>query len=1795
MAWYDSIGKMAKGVADFTGVTGLWHDLSTSMSNSDPWYVDALNLGKDVAKVGSTPVRAAVKGVLAAGQESYKVGGYARQWMEQGILDTPLMYNKFKNDGETFDQYKQRVAQNKDQISLGEAALSVLSPGKNADHTNGWLANWEDNNAKFLSAGFDLFNPDDRAAAFKQEALGKFISGTSDLAASTLIDPLTFTGFLGKGAVIASKGTMLENISGKATRAVFGKAAMTTDKFGSILTDAIKGEGPGVKTVDFLANTDAKGQYSYWAKQKVSNPDAMSQIFGAAKTRDQVVETFKAVMLKDPQAQAAVFNRAPGDALAIESLNDVPHPLRQKMLGNLDGDALTAELSPDYTQAVGSYIADMAANDERYAAALKQTMGGNELYYGVGRGPLGNFLTNRTIAGAEKANQMAFGDPSVQFFQKSSLHPIIKLVQPVAQPTSEFGAKVKNFFTAEVPSGKYNVNDSNAYGEFNAMLTEVNQLSKGTFAESSRGWADKFLNAVSPGEKMSIIKMTEQDAMSHLFPDMDQKDIDKLYAIFDSRRAKKIQQMKDQGFISTVEGDQVIHNVDQPILQSESANTVITPDFRKLKTAIDAHQAILPSLLSGLDIQAGMLRGKNALQSLDTINDIFKTSVLLRLGYTIRNVSEAQLSMAAKGFALPAMAAAGGKATVARFFNNRKVGFDRLADNVNVMLGRKEDLGAMQTEFAHSSDQLRALDKTRNDAIKEITKRITENTGVDTAATARLKATIGDLSSTALYHGSPEETLVPDPSRPLALSGSKTVARRYLPNNQGTVHQVRVYGSELNMTNWNTMPKDLREELFQNSRANYTNWYRNKGWQNPNDSVVKYLKDNNYGHMRVTDDAQAGGVSHIALPEYIGAKGKQTVISKGLDKILAENTPMGPVNIEPALMNSKERRQANRIADKYRRIGFRDKPVSPYYSEDSLNAMLNNGVEDFARNLMTQVQQYSAHLDDMAGRIGAGIDRAESTSVKQRLGYGYNEIDANGHTYKLPKVFQNASWFLGRTSSEATWNSMVAAPEMAFSTGMGARTVRTIKPGDPKYFEGWANILNMHFRNPETGEMDPVVRQILDGKSDSQLLRWFKTDEQGKLYANDVYTRVGKGINFTDLKGGEYDEYLLEKIAQTRGSVKLYIPDEQTALALSAAKDDERVLTGGDIQKFLIDRFGKRTDLPTINGLLVPTSREYKDQERIIDTVNRSVMRFLGSLPEDTFARHPLAQVAYERKLRQGVAAWAAAKGSETLTADELNNIVRSSREFARQEVERTLFTIVRRTGASSSTIMKLMFPFYGAYENTIKRWSGFLSDDPSIATTAARSIAQIVNSQQVVDQNGNIIKDANKLAGGTNANLVVRVPQGFINSLPSGWRDVVNNAFKQIHIPLSSLDVVTQGQPGNPGFGPFAVLPAYLILQQRPELEQAFKPLFPAGQPESAFDLFTPSVVRRLKSMWTQDALYVRTYDQMLRYETYNYNTGARTTQPTASEIADKTNKFFLLRALSSVTLPITVSPETDFYATQYRKFQQLYTKPGEADAKFLEVYPDYFAATISLSKNVSNLEPSIGTVQNLKKFKDLMAYAEGQGDPELMGFLANDGDGKYTFSQAAYQWQYSHGATPGAANTYRQNRPAQELVRDANIKQGWTNYGKLMDQIGVYQTQNGITSSKDPQMKAINGAKSIWVQQMAKTNPDWYAAYISPDRSKYMRRADILSKALQDKKWMAQNGNRPVVKSVALYLDTRNQIANILDQRKAQGGSKDLNANTNGDLAYAFEYMRQQLSLQSPEFSQFINRYFPNDTVVV
>ena len=210
----------------------------------------------------------------------------------------------------------------------------------------------------------------------------------------------------------------------------------------------------------------------------------------------------------------------------------------------------------------------------------------------------------------------------------------------------------------------------------------------------------------------------------------------------------------------------------------------------------------------------------------------------MRLGYTVRNLTEAQLSMMAKGFALPAMVAAGGPEAVKRFFTNRKVGFNRLIDNVNVSAGRLDDINTLNYQFASGTDRLRSIEMSKKELAKAVADRIgdlekdifklrlTPGVGPLTAEDEirTLRGVLSDLESVTLYHGSADAAFQLNEAKVLATSASPAIAGRY---SEGfTIHSTENYletptGRPGKITQVSESIQDARKTL-QQAQSNLT-------------------------------------------------------------------------------------------------------------------------------------------------------------------------------------------------------------------------------------------------------------------------------------------------------------------------------------------------------------------------------------------------------------------------------------------------------------------------------------------------------------------------------------------------------------------------------------------------------------------------------------------------------------------------------------------------------------------------------------------------------------------------------------------------------------------------------------------------------------------------------------------------------------------------------------------------------------------------------------------------------------
>ncbi len=851
-----------------------------------------------------------------------------------------------------------------------------------------------------------------------------------------------------------------------------------------------------------------------------------------------------------------------------------------------------------------------------------------------------------------------------------------------------------------------------------------------------------------------------------------------------------------------------------------------------------------------------------------------------------------------------------------------------------------------------------------------------------------------------------------------------------------------------------------------------------------------------------------------------------------------------------------------------------------------------DGIINLVRELADRGSLTKAKHENLLQRLDARVvQETRLNAPKARVGTGMRTTRLyDGTVIEHPDAAQGelGDILMQRTDNADTYKLMADAPSQLFAARYGGMEELRLSSNDPRYFNGYANYLNNMWRSPNENKIDPIIGKFLDNQTPEQVVRWLRTTPEGKAYASKMNIddrafkvpseRLNVGTDAEDFVGNLHSAYAR------------YLPDAEIQEAFRNNQLDEM---------FLRTHFADQPSMPDIIGSVVPTSPGIEGMGGAAQAFVQKAFYFLGSLPETTLARHPLARAVYRAEMKQRGDIALSLKRSQTgdpkaeLTLDEINAFRKDAVESTRKEVNKTLFTIMRKSYAGEK--MRYMMPFFNAWENSVRRWTTLSKENPTAIARAGQITASLSNQNNYVDSEGN---PSTKFS--YDSKLVLPMPETFMKSMEKvpggkGLAEAIRSAGSQVSIPIRSLDVMFQGEL-HAGFGPIVAIPAQYLELMRPDFESVLRPIIPFGADDSPIKTLLPPALQKAAQLWsgTRDGSWSRTFNTVYRYELIKYRLGERETEPTFQEINDLTQNMYKVKMLSNLVLPFAAQYDSPlgWYTQQYRKIQQAYG--AQADALFLQMYPEMGEATISASLNNTGVDATQAAVANLKKYNGLISKI-GTTTPEMIGFLVNDPDGKYDFSQAAYQWQMRNSPVPGSTDNFRGQRNPALLKQDAQKKMGWIDYRKAMDYLDQQLFAQGYTAYSERGAEELNLAKQAFTQQLAATNKDWAADFYSVDKGKWIYRMQSIETILRDPQWMQDNGSQPVVGALATYYVTRSQIARELASRKASGASGTLTAEDNSDLEGLWNQTIATLKQESLEFSSFYNRFLQNDPVTL
>jgi hypothetical protein len=235
---------------------------------------------------------------------------------------------------------------------------------------------------------------------------------------------------------------------------------------------------------------------------------------------------------------------------------------------------------------------------------------------------------------------------------------------------------------------------------------------------------------------------------------------------------------------------------------------------------------------------------------------------------------------------------------------------------------------------------------------------------------------------------------------------------------------------------------------------------------------------------------------------------------------------------------------------------------------------------------------------------------------------------------------------------------------------------------------------------------------------------------------------------------------------------------------------------------------------------------------------------------------------------------------------------------------------------------------------------------------------------------------------------------------------------------------------------------------------------------------------------------------------------------------------------------------------------------------------------------------------VQNAKRYTDLIADISGD-NMNLIG-LVTRGAGAAKYNPTAYWWQSETSISAGTPEKFRGKQDPKEAQQQNAAREGWAKYRRSMAIIDAHLENRGLTSLNQNGAEDLLAAKQAVIQMLASdidpvtgqptgTASAWYQDYKDIDGTKTSRTIDGFRKIIANETFMADNGDDPTWKSVALYMKIRDSIASSLSGRP----SNNIDAKQNQDLRMVLDYYVNQLKAGDLEFANIYDRFLSQDGI--
>lgn len=784
------------------------------------------------------------------------------------------------------------------------------------------------------------------------------------------------------------------------------------------------------------------------------------------------------------------------------------------------------------------------------------------------------------------------------------------------------------------------------------------------------------------------------------------------------------------------------------------------------------------------------------------------------------------------------------------------------------------------------------------------------------------------------------------------------------------------------------------------------------------------------------------------------------------------------------------------------------------------------------------------------GKIVNRIADAEKLGIRQSMFSGYNVARATGEDGSLAEKL---------VSAKPKLDEFVNAENRSMSKMDRGGYTAGIRSGMPEYKVNYEKVINRQLRQSE------IVQQVLAGKTNDEIADWLTTDPAGI-----------KLLTGNPVRGADPDNWA----QNVRELVHNYTGGSDEIADMLA---EGKYVSYRD----LADRVPEEAR-PVIHGNILDATLADGKQMGFVKGFIDKGMKILGAMPTDNLSRMPYYDNVYGREMERLISTREHAVGRR-LHESELRRMENQARGTALQETRSLLYDLAEQSDFAA--MARTFMPFFNAYQEVLTRWVGLAIENPG----AVSRIRTVLNSPEKA---GHMYVDEET----GEEYYQMRLPEFAKGLIGMGPFKSALDSQGFIRLPKSGVSIVTAG----PGFGPFAAIAANEVASYRPDLEESLKFVLPYGAGGSALDIastadkFMPASVRRVFSSMqgTEDRSFRNAYYMIIKTRltdmqvnnpelAYKIENDPQARAAFLEDSKREAQDFMKLRTVASF-----ISPIAPIFDSPYRPYlediQRMRNEdPATADARFLETHgEEYFALTQSMSKAVDGVPSTLESEEVRNEHKNLIAAY-----PELGALIVGvDGGGvNAQFSRAMYDKSFRENIGPGNETKRRVPMTPEEMVTQPQVRLGWEKFSRYMDVLDLVRIQAKLPSLSADGAEELADAKFKMIQLIGQQHPEWYAEYLDAGQNplKWPKRIDGLRAISKDKNL----GGRPDMQGVTQYLKYRDLITGMLLERRLAGESGTLDAESNADLAEAWDDLVSRVKDDNPAFAHTYHRWLERD----